>query len=85
MFSEPDRFANAGCLSFQPIHLFSQFIHVKTVRRRLRDRHLRGRRPYRDPVLTPRHRQQRLLWCRRHLTWTRRQWGDVLIYGRVQV
>ena len=60
------------------VYRFSQFIHARTVRRRLRDRHLRARRPYRGPVLTPRHLQQRLLWCRRHLNWTRRQWGDVL-------
>ena len=60
------------------VYRFSQFIHTGTVRRRLRARHLRARRPYRGPVLTSRHRQQRLLWCRRHLNWTRRQWGDVL-------
>ena len=61
------------------VYRFSRFIHARTMRRHLRDRHLRARRPHRGPVLTPRHRQQRLLWSRRHLNWNRRQWGNVLL------
>jgi hypothetical protein len=42
-----------------------------TVRRRLRENDLRARRPFRGPLLTPQHRQQRLAWARTHLQWTR--------------
>lgn len=38
-----------------------------TVRRRLREAGLAARRPYVGPVLTQRHRQQRLQWARQHL------------------
>ncbi|WP_367183419.1 hypothetical protein [Candidatus Thioglobus sp.] len=41
-----------------------------TVRRRLRGNGIRARRPFRGPLLTPRHRQQRLAWARTHLQLT---------------
>jgi hypothetical protein len=37
---------------------------------RLRENGLRTRRPFRGPLLTPRHHQQRLAWARTHLQWT---------------
>jgi hypothetical protein len=45
---------------------------------RLRENGLRARRPSRGPLLTPRHRQQRLAWARTHLQWTRQRWQEVL-------
>ena len=53
-------------------------ISPRTVRRRLAEAGLRARRPYRGPMLTQRHRQQRLEWSRRHLRWTIRDWQEVL-------
>ena len=50
----------------------------QTVRRRLRERGLYCRRPATQPVLTARHRQQRLQWARQRQHWTWRQWRDVL-------
>ena len=49
-----------------------------TVRSRLRHAGLRASRPYIGLVLTRRHRRQRLNWARRHLRWTRAQWGRML-------
>ena len=54
-------------------------ISPRTVRRRLAEAGLRARRPYRGPMLTQRHRQQRLEWSRRHLRWTIRDWQEVLL------
>ena len=53
-------------------------VTAQTVRNRLRDVGLRCRRPYRGLILTPRHRQQRLQWARRHLRMTRADWAAVL-------
>ena len=53
-------------------------ISPRTVRRRLAEAGLCARRPYRGPMLTQRHRQQRLEWSRRHLRWTIRDWQEVL-------
>ena len=53
-------------------------ISSATVRRRLRENGLRARRPFRGPLLTPRHHQQRLAWARTHLQWTRQRWQEVL-------
>ena len=49
-----------------------------TVRRRLKESRLSARRPYRGPVLTRRHRTQRLQWARGHLQWNRLRWRGVL-------
>jgi transposase len=53
-------------------------ISSATVRRRLRENGLRTRRPFRGPLLTPRHRQQCLAWVKTHLQWTRQRWQEVL-------
>ena len=45
-------------------------ISDQTVRNRLHDAGLWARRPYRGPVLTDRHRQNRLQWANQHRQWT---------------
>jgi hypothetical protein len=50
----------------------------QTVRNRLRDGGLRARSPYVGLVLSARRRQLRLAWARRHLRFTRADWGRVL-------
>lgn len=57
---------------------FRRPVHPNTVRRRLRDRGVRARRPYVGTILTRAHRNARRTWCRRHLRITRRQWGSTL-------
>ena len=44
----------------------------------VRENGLRARRPFRGPLLTPQHRQQRLAWARTYLQWTRQRWQEVL-------
>lgn len=53
-------------------------VSLSTVRNRLHDVGLRGRRPAVRPRLTADHRRSRLAFCRRHSRWTRQQWGQVL-------
>lgn len=53
-------------------------ISRRTVTRRLQEAGLRSRRPYRGPMLTPRHCRARLQWCRRHLRWRIGDWHQVL-------
>lgn len=53
-------------------------ISCSTVRRRLHEAGLRSRRPAVRPVLSAVNRTRRLAWARRHVTWTRQQWGRVL-------
>uniref|UniRef100_A0A8C4RBW6 Transposase Tc1-like domain-containing protein n=1 Tax=Eptatretus burgeri TaxID=7764 RepID=A0A8C4RBW6_EPTBU len=58
--------------------LFGGRVTAQTIRNRLRSARLHARRPYRGPILTRFHRRQRLLWARRHLRWTQRDWNRVV-------
>ena len=53
-------------------------ISRQTVYRRLRQYGIRPRHPYRGPLLTPRHRNNRLIWARRVRRWQRRDWARVM-------
>ena len=53
-------------------------ISSRTVRNRLRDRHIRPQRPAIRPLLLPRHRAARLTWCRRHLRFRKQDWANIL-------
>ena len=53
-------------------------ISSPTVRRRLRQRELRYRRPVRGNILTPFRRRRRLLWTQQRVNWTQRRWNTVL-------
>ena len=53
-------------------------IHPRTVRNRLREQHIRPRRPCVRTLLLPRHRAERLRWSRAHLRWRLREWEAVL-------
>ena len=53
-------------------------IHPQTVINRLREYGLRPRRPAIRPILTLRHRQARLQWCRHHLRHPLLWWRHVL-------
>ena len=52
-------------------------ISSDTVRRRLRAHQMRARRPYRGPILTNIHRNNRLTWCQQHQRWRIAQWNEV--------
>ena len=49
-------------------------ISAQTVRNRLAEDGLYGRRPYVGPVLTAVHHRNRDQWARAHINWTRQRW-----------
>ena len=53
-------------------------ITADTVRRRLASNNIHGRRPARGPILTNRHRQERLQWATARQHWRYQQWRRVL-------
>ena len=53
-------------------------IHPNTVRNRLRQYGIRPRRPAIRPILTHRHRVNRLRWCRNHVRQPRIWWRNVV-------
>lgn len=53
-------------------------ISRQTVSRRLRERGIRARRPYRGVILTPQRRRNRLQWARHVRRWQVRDWSRVL-------
>ena len=55
-----------------------QRVSARTVRRRLATAGLAARRPFIGPILTPRHRLQRLTWAQEHVGWTATRWRTVL-------
>ena len=73
-----DRFKTATSTARDTTGRHRQRISGQTVRRRLKESRLIARRPYRGPVLTRRHRTQRLQWARGHLQWNRLRWRGVL-------
>ena len=61
-----DRFVTAESTSCVVVGNRARSIRRYTVRKRLRERGITCRRPYRGLVLTLRHRHQRLIWARNH-------------------
>ena len=55
-----------------------RLISYRTVRSRLRDRHIRPRRPAIRPTVLPGHRAARLACCWRHLRFRRQDWANIL-------
>ena len=53
-------------------------ISSRTVRNRLRGRHIRPQRPAIRPIVLPMHRADRLTWCRHHLRFRRQDWANIL-------
>lgn len=51
---------------------------IRTVRRRLQDAGLHGRRPVKKPLISKKNRKIRVAWCKAREHWTTRQWSDVL-------
>ena len=53
-------------------------ISAQTVQNRLREANLRARRPIKGPMLTRRHRRERLRWANARLYWNRISWQHVI-------
>ena len=73
-----DRLQTAANTARQVLGNPQQRISLNTVRRRLQEMGLACRRPHRGPVLTPRHRRDRLQWAQARINWRRQQWGRIL-------
>lgn len=73
-----DRFVTAAETARQTMGTHQRHISADTVRRRLTSRHLHCHRPHRGPILTPRHRRDRLQWATQHQHWRHQQWRRVL-------
>ena len=72
------RTATATVTTRETVGRYWPRIAAQTVWRHLREHILRARRPFKCPILTQRHRRQRLEWARRHLPPTRQRWQEVL-------
>lgn len=53
-------------------------VHVSTVKRRLAEAGLHGRRPSKKPLISAKNRKARLAFARKHKDWTQQQWSKVL-------
>ena len=62
-----ERFRTATVTARETVGHNRPRITAQTVRRSLRENGLRARRPFKYPILTQRHRRQRLEWAREHL------------------
>jgi transposase len=73
-----DRFESSVATARQTVGTHGRPIAPHTVRRRLRERGLRARIPYRGPILDRGRRNLRLEWARLHQRWTLARWRSVL-------
>nr|XP_022301021.1 uncharacterized protein LOC111109230 [Crassostrea virginica] len=73
-----DRNLTAHTTARNTIGRHGRLLSDQTIRNRLREGRLRARRPYVGLVLSARHKQLRLARVRRHLRFTRADWGRVL-------
>ena len=73
-----DRFRTATATAAVTPGTHNNRISAQTVRNRLAESGLHGRRPYVGSVLSRRHRNNREQWALRHINWTRQRWRTVL-------
>lgn len=53
-------------------------IHVSTVKRRLTEQGLHGRRPSKKPLISAKNKKERLAFALRHKSWTCAKWSKIL-------
>lgn len=53
-------------------------VSARTISRRLNAVGLYARKPVRCITLQPRHRRERLRWCKEHIGWSHQQWSRVM-------
>jgi len=73
-----NRFTRATETARQTVGTHQRPISADTVCHRLLASNLRCYRPAREPVLTPRHRQERLQWALQRQNWRNQQWRNVI-------
>ncbi|CAK9815958.1 Transposable element Tcb2 transposase [Anthophora plagiata] len=69
--SEKDRFRSANNIAVEINYENDTQISARTVKRRLEDFNLRGRKPQKKPLLSSRNRKRRLAFAKAHKYWTK--------------
>jgi len=72
-----DHFRTATATAAVTLSTHNNRISAQTVRNRLAESGLHGRRPYVGSVLSRRHRNNREQWALRHKNWTRQRWRTI--------
>lgn len=75
---EKDRFRSASDIAVEINTNSDTNISARTVRRRLENFHLRGRRPRKKPMLSSKNRKMRLAFAKAHEHWTSQDWQKIL-------
>ena len=75
--SEKDRYRTANNIAAEINCKNDTQISARTVRRRLEDFNLRGRKPQKKPSLSSRNRKRRLAFAKAHKHWTSEDWQKV--------
>ena len=73
-----DRYRTAVSTAATVVGRHHRRIHARTVQRRLKERGIVCRRPYKGQVLTRRHRQRRMDWANQKLNDQRQNWARVV-------
>ncbi|XP_050496715.1 transposable element Tcb2 transposase [Bombus huntii] len=76
--SEKDRFRSANNIAAEINYKNDTQISARTVKRRLEDFNLRGRKPPKKPLLSSRNRKRRLAFTKAHKHWTSEDWQMLL-------
>lgn len=53
-------------------------VHVSTIKRRLKEQDLIGRRPSKKPLISKKNRKARIMFAKAHQNWTSIEWSKVL-------
>ena len=77
--SERGRFRSANNFAARINYKHDIQISASTVRRRLEDFNLRGRKHQKKPLLSPRNRKRRLAFAKTHKHWASEDWQKVLL------
>lgn len=73
-----DRRQSAVGISSELRGQLNTVVSVRTIRRRLAAANLPARKPRRKPLLTEKHRKQRLVWAKKYQNWTLDDWAKVI-------
>ena len=76
--SEKDGFRSANNIAAEINYENDTQISARTVRRRLEDFNLRGRKPQKIPLLSSRNRKRRLAFAKARKHWTSKDWQKIL-------
>lgn len=76
--SKKDPFKNAVQLNAEMRSAYDVKCSSSTIKRRLRDADLPGRRPAKKPFVSVKNRKARIAFAEKHVSWTPQQWSKIL-------